>query len=459
MKTNPTGTYLMRPPHQRSTEFLSRRYDLTPYDYENITWDFYESLHKSAPTALAREEGENSIESFRLDKYVKLSQVPPQKPQKVQYPPPFNKLIPLQSKTGKWMDPNQVRKVLDIPDHLTLSNTVPWEEATAFALAAMRIRCDLFDLLHDHHDKAFGLITDKSLLYRAAHIVGAKEFDLRDQIVHDRGNSDRQREIEEQMDREAIIPKFTDPNKNMGHNHDSAGGVRESQLSREDSMLYCESVSNATSITKYTYEEAEPYDFSKPKGRNSTLSNSSYVPLTPLAPLALAPKPQTEPVRTPAPAEEGSRPGSRGSSKRKPSSRARTPTAQTPKRSPSLSRVSSAQDIEPPNELAVSVAAAVAEITQSAALEVDVSSSAADTPALPNHSTASSPSRSPGKSPSKLAAMMAKTQHAKDLPRIAALTREIDNHKVGSCSTTKSLHALAFIHFCSWIFDGLTPYR
>lgn len=434
----------MRPPHQRATEFLSRRYDLTAYDYENITWEFYESLHKSAPTAMALKEGENSIEAFRLEKYIKLTQVPRPKPPKADYPPPFNKLLALQTKTGKWMDPDQVRRVLDVPNDLTLSNTTPWEEATALALAAMRIRCDLFDLLQEYHDKAIGLISDKSLLYRAAHIVGAKELDRRDQIVHDRGVSDMQRAQEEEQDRQAIIPRNERP-VTTGHNFESAGGVRESQLSGGESLCNCESISNATSITKYTYVDPEPYDFSKPKGRNSTLSNSAYVPITPL-PAKSDPPPQAQtqevlPVVTPV---GKSRPDSRGSAKpHSSSSRSRTPKRTSPSHSPkrTLSFGGGGED-EPPNELAVSVAAAVDAIVCPPDVGVDAG------PSMPAAPVAESRPHSPSRSPNKLAAMMAKTQHTKDLPRIAGVTQEIEKLKVCLGYLPHSLDVSEHLLYC-----------
>lgn len=200
---------LMRPPHVVNKEFLTRRYDLSKYQGEELHWEFYDSYHEAKNVKLAVQRKETSIENHRLDKYIQLAHVKPPEPKPDLIPPPFNKLLPLQAKNGRWEDPIRVKKVLNVPLDLQLEGSTKWEEATAFALAAIRITPALFDVLVEHHDKAFPQITDKSLIHRAAHMIGTHERDIRDEVVVLNRNGEIELEKQKEFDRTALIPKYS----------------------------------------------------------------------------------------------------------------------------------------------------------------------------------------------------------------------------------------------------------
>lgn len=164
---------MMRPPVKVENTFLQRKYDLSKYQKPELTWSFYDSYHASKPVALARANGETSIENHRLDQYLTLAVKRPEVPRVELYPFPFNELIPLQSLDGRWEDPVIVKEILGVPVAERIGHTTDWEEATCFVLAAMRIRCDLFDVLEASHDRAIGYISNHSWIYKAARIIGS----------------------------------------------------------------------------------------------------------------------------------------------------------------------------------------------------------------------------------------------------------------------------------------------
>ena len=146
----------------------SKRHDLSKYQTPELTWDFYDAFHRSKPTADAILNSGNSIEGENLDYYLKKATQTGKhdpksldaflensfKEKKSVYPHPFDVLMPLQLPDGRWEDLTKVMRVLRMPRSLRLKKTSAWESATAFAVATIRQRLDLYHILSNGHDEA-----------------------------------------------------------------------------------------------------------------------------------------------------------------------------------------------------------------------------------------------------------------------------------------------------------------
>jgi hypothetical protein len=77
-------------------------------------------------------------------------------------PEPYFSLIKLQLNDGRWPNLDDVLSCLHIPKQKYFNSLENWEEATYFALAMIRQRCDLFDLLGDSHDRAMTWISSST---------------------------------------------------------------------------------------------------------------------------------------------------------------------------------------------------------------------------------------------------------------------------------------------------------
>jgi hypothetical protein len=82
-------------------------------------------------------------------------------------PHPYNHLVRLQNKDGRWTDVEKILTLLDLPRSVLLEGLEAWENATVFALAAIRQRPDLAQDLMDAHDRAFQWMESRGLVYRA----------------------------------------------------------------------------------------------------------------------------------------------------------------------------------------------------------------------------------------------------------------------------------------------------
>lgn len=133
---------------------VSKRFDVFKYDVLEQHWPFYDSYHSSLPTRAAIVHQTNSIQGANLDRFLSAAKKPvvPLSIQELvaQMPAPFDTLLALQNDTGLFTDLAGVLKCLSLPKQLR--QMMPRakqdsEMATALALAAMRQRIDLFEVL------------------------------------------------------------------------------------------------------------------------------------------------------------------------------------------------------------------------------------------------------------------------------------------------------------------------
>lgn len=156
---------------QPKKKFLrSKRLDISQYDTPELSWSFYDSYNKSSQTISAIEHGENSVQGYNLDKYLSLTKsftkIPTLSEVIEHLPAPFNELVVLQKDCGQFEDLPAVLKILHLPKDLRISRAEnDMQSATAFVIAAIRQRIDLFDQLQNVHDLAVtwvhhGLVLD-----------------------------------------------------------------------------------------------------------------------------------------------------------------------------------------------------------------------------------------------------------------------------------------------------------
>ncbi len=166
---------------------ISNRNDLTIYDTPEITWEFYNAYHSAKPTRAAFLQGTNSIEDDNLDlffkstlsrsKFSNLDAFLAEKPSTAQIrfsklPHPFNLLCPLQDTlTGKWYDLKKVLHILKLPRDTRLEKATIWEQASAFVIAMIRQRVELFDILQEYHDKGIVHFPTSELIQQAKDII------------------------------------------------------------------------------------------------------------------------------------------------------------------------------------------------------------------------------------------------------------------------------------------------
>ena len=142
---------------------VSQRNDLSRFDTPEITWEFYDRYHAAKPTKAAYEMRTNSIEEDNLDKFFKstmsrskfssMDAFLEERPNTAQtkydkLPEPFNKLIPLMDPFDhKWYDLKAILHILKLPRDTRLEKATILETASAFVLAMMRQRVEVFSLL------------------------------------------------------------------------------------------------------------------------------------------------------------------------------------------------------------------------------------------------------------------------------------------------------------------------
>jgi hypothetical protein len=137
--------------------------------------EFFDAFSSSAATQEAIKDGTISSDTLRhLNTYVKKAYAPKHAPKEPpSLPPPYDMLIPLQDRTGKWCDLPRVLAVLDLPPDTRLGRGLEdWEEGTVFAVAAIRQRPELFSSLGDAHDRGLQWISSRGLITMALEILG-----------------------------------------------------------------------------------------------------------------------------------------------------------------------------------------------------------------------------------------------------------------------------------------------
>ena len=173
----------------KSNMLVSSRWDLSKFKEPELRWSFYDAYHRCKPVKTARKEavlaeaGFTSVEGENLDKVFKRSILQGGKSALdafleateekggSPYPPPFDRLIPLQDREGKWHDLCAVLCILDLPKSYSLARATEWEQATAFAIATIRQRLDLFELLRDSHDAARQWMGTGEFIYQARELI------------------------------------------------------------------------------------------------------------------------------------------------------------------------------------------------------------------------------------------------------------------------------------------------
>eukprot|EP01041_Mallomonas_annulata_P000828 gene828-1610_t len=160
---------------------------LTGDNLKSDRWDFndfYGAFHRCKVTKAAIGTGVLSTEKRNLSKFLEVVSRDLHPPvEKTIIPPPFDKLLKLQKPDGKWEDKKAVLECLCLPTNLTLSEANIWENATAFAVAALRQQCDLFHLFGDAHDRGRVWIsvphhiTNASELIATYHVSNVYEYD------------------------------------------------------------------------------------------------------------------------------------------------------------------------------------------------------------------------------------------------------------------------------------------
>lgn len=181
-----TNGSIVLPP---SKMLVSKKWDLTKFKTPELHWNFYDAYHRSKPVKTARKEalekqqdytsveGANLEIVFKrsilkegksaLDAFLEATSTDVVSP----YPHPLDELIPMQDSEGKWHDLKKVLSLLNLPSSFSLDRATEWEQATAFAIAFIRQRLDLFDLLRDAHDKARGWLGSGEFIYQARELI------------------------------------------------------------------------------------------------------------------------------------------------------------------------------------------------------------------------------------------------------------------------------------------------
>jgi hypothetical protein len=152
-------------------EELMRRSQSELASYGSEKFDnFYAAFSGATILETAVKEGtvpfhsKKSLNTYFKKVYAKRPATPePPRP----LPYPYNLLVKLQSKDGRWTNVDKVLALLDLPRSVLLEGLDGWENATVFALAAIRQRPDLAEDLMDAHDRAFQWMESRGLVYRA----------------------------------------------------------------------------------------------------------------------------------------------------------------------------------------------------------------------------------------------------------------------------------------------------
>ena len=180
------------------------QHDLSRFEEPELTWDFYDAYNNAKPTKAALIAQTNSVEGSNLDDYFKKtlsnsktasleSFLQGSRPGTADakflgMPHPFNKLIPLQSEDGRWYDLKEVLKILKLPRDTRLGKATLWEQASAFVIALIRQRVELFAMFQEVHDKAIIHFPTSELIQEAKEIILVQDLtqDLQD-VMRSRG--------------------------------------------------------------------------------------------------------------------------------------------------------------------------------------------------------------------------------------------------------------------------------
>lgn len=136
--------------------------------------DFYNGFTNSLVTLEGiKDEKISSQNKKNLDTYfVRAYKRQPAEPEVERLPPPYDKLLPMQDKSGKWNNLPAVLECLDMPPDATLGqNLDPSVEATVFAIAAIRQRPELASKMMEAHDLGFQWVSSRGLVTLAIEMI------------------------------------------------------------------------------------------------------------------------------------------------------------------------------------------------------------------------------------------------------------------------------------------------
>lgn len=134
-------------------------------------WEFFETFTNCDITATATRVGEISTDKAKLTKYLQVSRINRDENHKIDVPLLYYNLLDLQSGDGKWCDSDAVRKCLKLPPDSLIIGANEWETATALAIAAIRQRIDLFNILGDAHDRGRSWLQSNDFINEASDIL------------------------------------------------------------------------------------------------------------------------------------------------------------------------------------------------------------------------------------------------------------------------------------------------
>lgn len=113
---------------------------------------FCDAYHRNPMTRMAFAHSDNSIEGRRLSLYLRLAMAAPVAESEASpLPDELRQLLALQTEDGRWECLEEVLRLVDCEGCALQSDALPWEEATAWALAYIRQRCEWFE----HTEAAF----------------------------------------------------------------------------------------------------------------------------------------------------------------------------------------------------------------------------------------------------------------------------------------------------------------
>ncbi len=135
------------PPHDKEgylkRYMTSNRYNCDKYDYPNTEWEFYNTFHNCSITETAIKNQQLSTDFAYIDDYMKDFLKKEKKFNEViveTLPEPFEELLALRNEDEHWTNLEAVKRVLSLGEdtpHIPECQ-VPRQEATSFALAAIR---------------------------------------------------------------------------------------------------------------------------------------------------------------------------------------------------------------------------------------------------------------------------------------------------------------------------------
>jgi hypothetical protein len=171
--------------------FTSEYNKLREFRTREVHWNYYDSMHASKPTLAAKAAGTNSLEADNLDLYFKktlsrskfnsldtfLAATTTTDPF-AHFTPPFNQLLPLQHADGRWLDLPRVLKILKLSKDTRLEKATVWEMASAFVMALIRQRVEIFDELQPYHDRCVAHFPTSELIQQAKELILVNDMTL-----------------------------------------------------------------------------------------------------------------------------------------------------------------------------------------------------------------------------------------------------------------------------------------